>query len=180
VKLKDCYFKRLNAEKKKLEVLQPFLSQRLWKKLGPCLVQLLGGFWPPEAEAPPKRVASRLAFPSHALMRTTRQRQPRSGPQFASVESHPHFARVRKARGTAAPSPPHIASSAAARVIHRKPPSFPRVRNARGAVAPSPPPITSPAATLVVFTGTSFLSSIPTLSSFSSTVVLVWIWLRDP
>jgi hypothetical protein len=31
-----------------------------------CLVQLLGGFWPPEAEAGAKRVASRAASPRRA------------------------------------------------------------------------------------------------------------------
>jgi hypothetical protein len=47
---------------------------------GPCLVQLLDGFWPPEAEAVTKRPAFRAAFPRSASNRSEPPTMPEKRP----------------------------------------------------------------------------------------------------
>jgi hypothetical protein len=88
--------------------------------LCPCLVQLLAGFWPPEAEAPPKRAASAPASLQRAWLRsqpTTRRQKLPSG----RFRTKPHqLGRVRT-RDAPQLSRPHryssIASPSAARVL---------------------------------------------------------------
>ena len=49
-------------------------------KLCDCLVQLLGGFWPPEAEAVSKRPASQAAFRRSASHRSDPPTEPEKRP----------------------------------------------------------------------------------------------------
>jgi hypothetical protein len=53
-------------------------------RYSPCLVELLGGFWPPEAEATAKRVAFGAAFDGRASHRS-RSRTGNEKPPEASV-----------------------------------------------------------------------------------------------
>jgi hypothetical protein len=122
------------------------------REYSPCLVQLLAGFWPPEAEAPPKRAASAPASLRRAWLRsqpTTRRQKLPSG----RFRTKPH--QLGRVRTRAAPqlSRPH-------RFSHRRrssPPSH------------LPPPRGSSSQV-------SYLSSMPPFvrrrSAFS--------WLRNP
>jgi hypothetical protein len=60
-----------------LNPLSACFIRRSMRGSSPCLVGILGGFWPPEAEAAAKRLASRLASSGRASHRS----RPRSGNQ---------------------------------------------------------------------------------------------------
>jgi hypothetical protein len=131
---------------------------------GACLVPLLAGFWPPEAEAPPKRAASPPAFPRRASLRsepTTRRQKLPSG-RFRTKPHH--LGRVRTPRPLSSLVPIATPIAAAALLPSHLPP--PRGSSSQVSYLSSMPPFsTFSSAAAVVFDGSVTLHSARVLTA---------------